>query len=181
MALTHTILVTLTNKPKAGYDLWKEFEESVSCYWKATQQQIYRELGKMEKEGWVTSEKIPQEGRPAKKLYSITEAGIVELVNWMQQPSEPTVLREDLLVKVKAGHLVPPEMVLQELKRRLYLHSQKLAAYQEKEQQVFAHPEKLSLQERCLHLTLRRGIGYETQWITWCHEAIEFFEETAKS
>ena len=49
MALTHTILVTLATESHTGYEIWKTFEETFNSFWKASQQQIYRELGKMEK------------------------------------------------------------------------------------------------------------------------------------
>ncbi|WP_053074869.1 PadR family transcriptional regulator [Crocosphaera watsonii WH 8501] len=49
MALTHTILVTLATESHTGYEIWKTFEETLNSFWKASQQQIYRELGKMEK------------------------------------------------------------------------------------------------------------------------------------
>ena len=53
MALAHTILALLAKEPGSGYDISKHFDEGLSCYWKATQQQVYRELGKLKKEGWA--------------------------------------------------------------------------------------------------------------------------------
>ena len=172
MALAHTILTTLADSPHTGYDLWKEFDESVSCFWRATQQQIYRELTKMESQGLVISEIVPQEGRPAKKVYSITAEGMEELMAWMKIPSVPTVIREDLLVKVRAGYLVNPEIIVQELEHRRQIHTQQLAHYREKEQHFLANSETLSLADKCRHLTLRRGIRYEQEWIEWCEEAL---------
>ena len=177
MALVHTILATLADTPHTGYDLWKKFEEAVSCYWKASQQQIYRELTKMEHQGFVDCEIVPQEGKPAKKLYSITEAGKTELSNWIGIPSQPSILREDLLVKIRAGYLVDQEIIIKELQHRHQLHRQKLTAYQEKEKKLFSRPETLSLSEKCRYLTLRRGIRYELEWIAWCEEALEVFQQ----
>jgi len=81
-------------------------------------------------------------------------------------------VREDLLVKVLAGHLVAPEVIIEELKRRHLIHSQKLAGYQNTEKQKYSDPSKLSLTEKYRYLTFRRGIRYETQWVEWCEEAI---------
>ncbi len=181
MALTHTILVTLTNKPYTGYEIWKTFEETVNCFWKATQQQIYRELNKMEQNKLVKSIIIPQEGRPDKKLYSITPQGLEELDNWIKQPSEPTVIREDLLVKVRAGDLVNPSLIIQELTHRRQIHQQTLAKYQEKEETFLNRVMPLPLSEMCLYLTLKRGIRYEIQWIEWCEEALQFFQSLPPS
>ncbi len=75
MALAHAILALLVNCPQSGYDLTKNFEQSVGCFWKATHQQIYRELAKLESQGWVQPQTVVQEGRPDKKVYGITPSG----------------------------------------------------------------------------------------------------------
>ena len=66
MALAHTILALLAQQPNSGYDLSKRFDEGLSCYWKASQQQVYRELSKMETRAWVRFETVPQTGKPDK-------------------------------------------------------------------------------------------------------------------
>ncbi|MDJ0578801.1 PadR family transcriptional regulator [Crocosphaera sp.] len=175
MALTHTILVTIATEPHTGYEIWKNFEETLNCFWKASQQQIYRELGKMEQKGLVNSEMIFQQGRPNKKLYSITEQGKIELEKWISFPSEPTVIREDLLVKIRAGSLVNPEIILQELKHRRQIHQETLTRYQQKEKDYLKNIDSLTPSDYCLYLTLKRGIIYENEWIEWCDEALEYF------
>ena len=175
MALAHTILVVLAQAPHSGYDVSKRFEESVSCFWKASQQQIYRELTKMERQGWVRFETIPQEGKPDKKLYHLTDLGQQELTQWFVEPTEPTPIREDLLVKVLAGACMPRELLLKELKHRLQLHQVQLAHYKEKEAGCQSNPAPLP-EERFRYLTLRRGIRYETSWIEWCKEVLELLE-----
>ena len=66
-----------------GYELDKEFKESLKYIWLATSSQIYSELDKMEQQGWLTSERIMQDEKPPKRIYSITEKGKVELMDWM--------------------------------------------------------------------------------------------------
>lgn len=172
MALEHAILAILSNYTYSGYDLAKKFS-SAGFFWMATQQHIYRELVKLEAKGWVSSEIIPQEGRPNKKLYCLTELGQKELAKWITQPSEPTPIREDLLVKIFAGYLVSRQMIIEELERRRQVHLENLSVYQDLEQGNFQNPQKLSLEEKFRYLTLRRGIHYETDWVTWCDEAIQ--------
>lgn len=176
MALAQTILSALSASTLSGYDLSKRFSENSGCYWRASQQQIYRELAKLEDQSLITSETIPQEGRPDKKLYSITHLGQEHLREWIAQPSEPTPIREELLVKVLAGHLVPRSVILKELERRRHVHLEQLAIYQELEQAKQCHElEQLAIADQCVCLTLRRGIRYETEWIDWCDEAIQVF------
>ncbi|VEP14095.1 putative transcriptional regulator [Hyella patelloides LEGE 07179] len=181
MALAHTILATLGDEAYSGYDLWKKFSQTKACYWQASQQQIYRELGKLEKEEAIDSEIIAQKGRPAKKIYQITDKGIEKLKNWVLEPAEPMAIREDLLVKVISAHLAPKSVILQEIERHRQIHTQQLSVYKEIEQQNFPDVSKLSYKQKCIYATLRCGIGYESYRISWCDEAISLLsEETSK-
>ncbi len=178
MTLSHTILAVLSQQPYSGYDISKRFEESVSCYWQASQQQIYRELGKMEHLSWVTHETVPQMGKPDKKIYSITDEGKAELVRWYAEPTEPTPIREDLLVKVLAAPYVSVDILIQELHRRRQIHLEQLTDYQTMEAayQTLTNPPKI---ERFRYLTLRRGMRYEQDWIEWCDEVLEVLKPGA--
>ena len=180
MAISHAILVTLSLGPCSGYDLAKQFTERgtspVGCFWQATQQQIYRELGKLETEGLIEAEMVIQEGRPNKKIFQVTGAGQQWLQEWMEEPSQPSAIREDLLVKVLGGHLVPISVLRGELQHRRDLHRQTLQFYGELEQCYFPAPQQRSLAEGLQYLTLIRGIRYESDWVTWCEEALAWLE-----
>lgn len=175
MALAHTILTVLCEKEASGYDISKQFEESMACYWTASQQQIYRELGRIEQNGWACCRVVPQHGKPDRKVYAITAAGRQELSQWAAEPSLPTPIREDLLVKVLGGPYADPGQLLAEVQRRRGVHAGQLASYQETEALFFSQGE-LPLQEQYRHLTLRRGILFEQEWIRWCDEVIVFLE-----
>lgn len=56
MALAEAILVCLTERPMSGYDLAKNFDASIGFFWRASHQQIYRELGRLREKGYVISE-----------------------------------------------------------------------------------------------------------------------------
>jgi DNA-binding PadR family transcriptional regulator len=177
MSLAHTILATLGDESYSGYDLWKKFSQTSGYYWQASQQQIYRELGKLEKEGAIASEIIPQEGRPDKKLYRITEQGVEILKDWLLEPAEPMAIREELLVKLIAANLVPKSVILHQIQGRLQIHTKQLSKYKEMEQEKFPDLTSLSYKQKCHYLTLRCGIRYESNWIAWCEEAIALLNE----
>ena len=179
MALKHTILATLGNNASSGYDLWKEFSGCTTHYWQASQQQVYRELSKLETQGAIASEIVSQENRPDKKLYRVTPIGKEILTTWIAEPSEPMAVREELLVKVLAGHFVSPEVIVKELKRRQQVHAQNLAACKDKEREMLGDGDLSQLSDtcKCIYTTLRRGIRYETEWVEWCEEAIAMFEQ----
>jgi DNA-binding PadR family transcriptional regulator len=172
MALSQAILAVLVQSPTTGYDLAKKFDGSVGFFWKATHQQIYRELAKLEEQGWVENEVITQPGKPEKKVYRVTDLGIEELQTWMQQPTSMSPPKEDILVKMFAGYLVPPETILAQLETHRQLHQERLSIYEFLAEKYFAKPEEMRKDEKFVYLTLRNGLMYERYWIDWCQEAI---------
>jgi len=84
MSLKHGLLGMLSCEgPTTGYDLDKFFKSSLALFWSAKTSQIYRELSTMEGVGWLTSERVVQDDKPNKRVYSITEDGRAELVSWL--------------------------------------------------------------------------------------------------
>ncbi|MBD2107633.1 PadR family transcriptional regulator [Nodosilinea sp. FACHB-13] len=172
MALSHAILSALTDRPCSGYDLAKQFDGSVGFFWHASHQQIYRELTKLEQQGLVTAEAIAQAGKPDKKIYCVTTVGKTQLKEWIAQPAKCVPTKDDLLVKLFVGYLVPPETMEATLKHERAQHVATLKAYRDIEQKYFSHPEAMPLAARFQYITLRNGIHYETSWLTWCDETL---------
>ncbi len=98
--------------------------------------------------------------------------GKVEMAKWIAQPSKSSRTKEKILVKLFAGDLVEPEVLLAEICRYQQEHKQQLQSYHQIEQQHFAEPEKLSWGAKYQYLTLRQGIRYEVDVIAWCEEAL---------
>jgi len=71
-----------------GYELTKEFNESLAYFWHATSQQIYKELDGMEKSGWLVSERVMQSEKPNKRVYAITPKGKAALLDWLSKPED---------------------------------------------------------------------------------------------
>ena len=88
MSLKHGLLGLLSLSSYTGYELDKEFREAMKYIWQAKNSQIYNELDKMEQKGWLTSERIIQDDKPIKRLYSITESGRAELLAWLSAPED---------------------------------------------------------------------------------------------
>lgn len=174
MALSHAILALLVDCPASGYDLVKSFAESIGFFWKASHQQVYRELARLEAQGWVRAEAISQVGRPDKKVYGVTELGRQALVEWIEQPCELAPIKDDLLVKTFAGHLVSPTTLRQEIEAHRQRYQERLATYEHIATQFFPVPQALLPADLFRYLTLRRGIRHATEWIHWCDETLQF-------
>lgn len=174
MAISHAILAALLDSACSGYDLSKQFAGTVGFFWHATQQQIYRELSKLEEEGYIVAEVVRQEGRPDKKVFSVTEAGKDYLRKWILEPSEVSPIKDELLVKVFAGEVAPKNKIIKELENHRAQHQDKLKAYRAIEEKHFANPQTLALAEKYRYLTLQQGIRYEIEWLKWCEDTIKF-------
>jgi DNA-binding PadR family transcriptional regulator len=176
MSLSHAILATLSNGCYSGYDISKQFAGSVGFFWYATQQQIYRELAKLEDQGYLSAEVITQENRPDKRLLSITIAGTAYLQEWISKPGKASPIKDDLLVKLFAGRLVEKETILTELKHHRVQHQVTLNTYLEIETRVFGSPARCAADDELRYLTLLNGIGLENAWLVWCEQAIAMLE-----
>ncbi len=177
MALSHALLAALHSAPCSGYDLAKKFDGSVGFVWNATHQQIYRELTKLEEQSHVTAEVVQQDNRPDKKVYKVTSAGEDYLRVWIAKPIVMSGKKDDLLVKLFAGDLVEPSVILCELEHHRAQHQDLLDTCKSIEQHVFANVSPQDLQRRYRYLTVRQGVRIETEWLAWCDEAIAFVKQ----
>lgn len=174
MSLTYAILSALMSAPSNGYDLAKRFnpsiEGSVGFFWNASFQQIYRELNRLEAKEWLQAESVQQENRPDKHIYSVTALGKQQLCQWIAESEEMAPIKDDLLVKLYAGYLVPNQTMMAKLEVHRQQHQQRLAIYHEIKRQHFKNPQTLSKMLKFQYMTLLRGIHYETGWLAWCDE-----------
>ncbi|WP_433248734.1 PadR family transcriptional regulator [Streptosporangium sp. CA-135522] len=118
MALRHAVLATLLDGECSGYQLTKIFDVGVSNFWYAAPQQLYAELAKLESAGMVAGREVVQQGRPNKRLFTVTQAGLDELAAFAAAPAKPLLIRDDLIVKVHAADLLDPELLIAQLLER---------------------------------------------------------------
>lgn len=97
--LKHGILGLLNYGDMTGYEIKTVFSDSLNHFWHAQTSQIYRELQALEKNGWVTSTKVEQAGRPDKNVLSITQAGRDELKAWLSDGVDTNPVRSGMLMK----------------------------------------------------------------------------------
>ncbi len=171
MSLPHAILIALLEKSSSGLELTRRFDKSIGYFWSATHQQIYRELGRLEREGQIRAIPAPQPARGKRKEYEVLPAGRAELIRWKAEQDEPKRPRDPLLLRLRASGVVGTEGLEPELRRHLDLHRAQLAAYQEMEKRDFAPPEDTE-RGRVHHLVLRGGIMMESFWVEWLGEVL---------
>ena len=177
MSLAHALLTSLLEQASSGYDLARRFDKSIGHFWQATHQQIYRELGRMEKAGWIRSEPDPDAGRTRKRSYGVLPAGREELMRWVAEAAPLTELRDEFMVRLRADAVIGPLDMVPELRRRRALHADKLRAYRAIEARDFSPEAEPTRKRRIHHLILKAGIQYEQGWIAWYDEALEVLGE----
>lgn len=116
MSLPFGLLGLLEYASNTGYDLAKMFEASINNFWHAQSSQIYRELNRMEEKCWVVSENIIQQGKPNKRLYSITDEGRNAFNQWMNTPAPLFENPHDPLLMYMMFGASAPEATLERLK-----------------------------------------------------------------
>ncbi|MGL5805007.1 MAG: amidase family protein [Xenococcaceae cyanobacterium] len=102
--------------------------------------------------------------------------GEEKLAKWIDSETELGVVREDLLVKMFAGHLVDRQVLINQLEQQRRLYQKHLLKLQEKE--VFHNFKFLEREHFCQNLTLQMGFRYYQSWIDWCDESIEKLRKT---
>jgi DNA-binding PadR family transcriptional regulator len=103
----NVLLGLLARRPKHGYELKGDFEDLLGGTWELNLGQVYLTLGRLERDGLVSSDVVPQETRPDRKVYSITELGQKELDRWAIEPvADPVHLRDELILKVLVQNLL---------------------------------------------------------------------------
>lgn len=173
MALEHAILVSLSERAASGSDLTRRFDASIGFFWTATHQQIYRVLGRMESDGWITAESIPQADRPTKKVYAVADAGLAELRRWIAEPTVPDSVRNSLGVKMRGASLGDRAALLDDLRRHLDEHTKRLSLYEFMQNRDFPDPGALSGTDLDIYLVLRGGLLMEEFWIRWLTEYLD--------
>ncbi len=179
MALSHSILVILTERPMSGYDLAKYFDSSIGFFWTATHPQIYRELKKLGERGYVASREEIQSGKPNRIVYSITDAGRQALKEWSREPVAAPVVKDELLVRLQAIDHVDQEALQQHIADRLVAHRAQLAQYFHIRDKRFADGEETPSDLGKL-MGLELGIQYETGWIAWCESVLERLQSRSR-
>jgi DNA-binding PadR family transcriptional regulator len=109
----------LTDGAASGYDLKKQFESTFGHFFAAGFGSIYPALSSLADNDLVTCEHIPQEGKPDRKVYDITAAGMTFLLKALQDPTPCHKVRSDFLATLCFAHLMPSEQIEAVLDNRL--------------------------------------------------------------
>ncbi|MGB2694169.1 MAG: PadR family transcriptional regulator [Dehalococcoidia bacterium] len=174
MSLSYVILALLSKSPNSGYGLGRLLRTDVSHVWEARLQQIYSELAKLETEGLVKFKSEPLPNRPAKKCYSLTQAGYEELDRWLAQAPSMAPARDELLVRLCCFDRLPRAVI----GKRLIEHRE---LYQERAhdlRQKIARTRPVGPAELGHIVTLESALTQAEAHIVWANRALSLLEDT---
>lgn len=113
----YAILGILGLGPHSGYDIKKMTDLSTRHFWAENYGNLYPTLKRLDQEGLATVERQSGEGKPDRKVYTVTDAGREVLRHWLETPPEATPPRNELLLKLFLGRQVAPEVNIAHLEQ----------------------------------------------------------------
>ncbi|MDQ0579192.1 DNA-binding PadR family transcriptional regulator [Streptomyces rishiriensis] len=177
MSLKYAVLAALLEGEASGYELSKVFDVSLANFWPATPQQLYRELERLAQDGLIEARVVQQERRPNKRMFTLTEAGRADLDAFAATPPRrPTVIRDELLIRIQAMDGVDPEATRALVEERLTWSRAKLDRYRRVRDRLLdgrTEEAYLTGADRIgPYLTLLAGIAFEETNQAWCERAL---------
>lgn len=164
------ILAMLNQQPQHGYELKKGIELVLGGKVSLNNTVLYPTLKRFEEMGAVTRQLIPQEGKPNRHLYHLTERGTELLHTYLCDfPPEQAADDAEFLTRVAFFDVLEPE------ERRAIL--QKRLAYVKTSLDYLDHLQKIA-NEACATTSQQHVLAFhrqqvhnEYQWIvTWLEE-----------
>lgn len=180
--LKFALLGFLNYKPMTGYDLKQAMEKSTANFWQAKQSQIYTTLKDMEKKELVVSYSEIQEGRPDKRVYSITDAGKNDLEKWLLEPVTAVERHKNtLLLKLFFSSGVDREFLLSQLRQLMVLYQREVERFSTETRSIIEetarnNPE-LRLDSILWDATRRLGEMHKEMYVAWLEETIAMIEK----
>lgn len=107
MSVRRLCLAMLSEGDATGYEIRKEATSGCFSYFEdASYGSIYPALAKLEKEGLVTMREEKQSGKPARKVYSITQTGRDALLDMLREDLPPDIYRSPFLLVAMSAEQV---------------------------------------------------------------------------
>ena len=159
------VVMNLIGRNGAGpHDLVQMARRGQRLYWAGAESKIYAEPKRLEKLGYLSSEKMP--GRTRERThYRLTEKGVHALQEWLALPSRFPRIQSDAAIRVQASDLADdPRVVLKSLRALRDEITELTAILEESEtrEEQFPHRRR---QLRLLHSLGRRILAAHLEWI----------------
>jgi DNA-binding PadR family transcriptional regulator len=164
-----------------GYDLAQLLKKPGVRFWYATHTQIYAELARLHDAGLVTQSVVEQDGKPDKKIYQVTESGLAALREWLVEPTEFTLDRDEFMVKAFGIWLTDPVQTVAMFRQRAQQHRNNLDRFEPfmaiTEQEWQAEGRPIDSRWFGRYIVLKRLIPLERDFMEWCNWVADILEK----
>jgi PadR family transcriptional regulator AphA len=177
MDLRTTLLGLLSWQPASGYDLKRIISASEIFYWSGNNNQIYKSLLELQKEGLVTHQVQLQDSLPAKKIYSLTEQGLAALRHSLLADPQLPELHKSFLIQLAWAEVLSDEEILVLLEKYYAEINIRLQMLQQQATRPASIPDR-SRCERYLWQRIQENLiaAYQTE-LDWVRQTQQGFLE----
>lgn len=113
-------LAILGGGDSTGYEIRKLVSDGhFSHFGDASFGSIYPALNKMEADGLVVSREEQQEGKPNRKVFSITDAGREEFLVALSKPAQKDIFKSEFLLLAMCAELMQPAHVTRAIEMQI--------------------------------------------------------------
>jgi PadR family transcriptional regulator AphA len=172
MSLPMVLLSALSIAPSTGYDLTRRFDGFTGLYWTASHQQVYRDLTNMVTKGFVNFVVEPQNGKPDRKVYSVTYAGVKALSEWRATELKDKTVRKELIVKLMLVTDGNKQDMIRQLNWLISDSNKHLCTQALLIRTSYGEIDSLSTKEKLEYLALRHDMLEVTSHLDWAEEAL---------
>jgi len=118
---TRTLILAILNFENAtGYEIKKQCTDGAYSYFvDISYGSIYPTLSKLEAEGKVAGRSEVQNGRPDKKVFSITEKGRQEFITTLATPPAIDKFKSEFLLVAMCADITSPEIITHAIDKRI--------------------------------------------------------------
>lgn len=166
-SVRHLILGLLTQQPMSGYDI-KRFLKGLS--WLVDSPSfgsIYPILRSLREDGMVIMEEVPRQGKPPRKIYTITQTGRQALREWVDLPVASTASLKTFVMRlILADNLSHAALITHLQQRRSQVAAQMVALKQ-------VADEMDGTVDSGQRLTFDYGLALAAAELTWLDSTLE--------
>ena len=169
-SLEYVALGLLMAGPKHGYGLYQDFTHAFDLIWNAEQAKFYVVLAASEEKGYLEVTTEPQEKRPARKVYHITEAGRKAFLHWLRQPvTSMRAVRVEFIAKLRFYNILKLDGAVQLIDAQIAALQSMLGEWERSPNGQ--QPDKCDPFHRLVDDFRRRQARFIIEWLAACKES----------
>lgn len=176
------ILGMLQFEPMSGYQIRQDIKRDLDGFWSESDGQLYPALKRLLEAKEIELLDIPQESSRAKKVYKITDSGMVRLRRWLAQPVSTDTIRNEFCLKIFfAGNAeITATLDLLQAERIGLKHGLQAINFAYEEIDSIDHPAH-QIHKPFWRATAKYGEYIMDAKLRWCDEIIEELSEKIKA